>query len=125
MFHCHSLSLSLRCNLCSEEMKVTEELKILRLSVKMLWLFCQCFSSTYISFINFVLVSFDCSYSLTVSSITMVMERLGKHFMRTFQILLCPILTVIRVKSWIGICIFLSLEIYTTTPNNDLCSSVR
>ena len=41
------------------------------------------------SFLNFVLVSAGCSYSLTVSSITMVMERLGKYFMRTFQIPLC------------------------------------
>ena len=47
-----------RCNLCSEEMEVTEELKIKRLSVKMLWLFCQCFCPyIYLSFINFVLVS--------------------------------------------------------------------
>ena len=45
------------CNLCSEEMEVTEELKIVRLSVKVLWLFRQCFTSIYISFINFVLVS--------------------------------------------------------------------
>ena len=34
---------------------------------------------TYMSFLNFVLVSSGCSYSLTVSSITMVMERLGKY----------------------------------------------
>ena len=45
------------------------------------------FSSTYVSFLNFVLVSSGCSQSLTVSSITM--ESLGKYFMRNFQIALC------------------------------------
>ena len=59
-----------RCNLCRQEMEVTEELKIVRLLqikfiitqlfVKMPRLFRQCFSSTYMSFLNFVLVSSGC-----------------------------------------------------------------
>ena len=44
---------------------------------------------SYMSFLNFVLVSSDCSYSLNARSITMTMERLGKYFMRKFQIPLC------------------------------------